>query len=287
MHDFHYRDSDFFLFHLKEDVPIPEEFVPHTHPQRAELLCFISGKCKYKIEEASISLRPGDVILVMPNEIHQLEVDASIPYERICVNFRPEALTQMDTGGTLHSLLYDYSVGKKRVFRTSDFEGFVCSDHFYDMMEPTPNRHLTILANMIIILQKLSMIHGKLTQNDTGALNLEQEVVRYINENLHKPLSLETLCNRFFLSRAQLCRFFQEALGTSVGKYINAKRMVQAQKLILQGQRPSAVYSQCGYQNYTSFFRAYCKFFGHSPKKDALCGSNGIPYSSIQITKAE
>ena len=154
------------------------------------------------------------------------------------------------------------------------------------MMAPTPNRHLTILANMVIILQKLSIIHAKFTQSDTGVLNLEQELVQYINENLDKPLTLAVLCNQFYLSRAQLCRFFKDMLGTSVGKYINAKRMVLAQRLILQGHKPSSIFPQCGYQNYTSFFRAYCKFFGHSPKEDSLCGSSGIPYSSILIEQA-
>lgn len=286
MHNFHYKDRDFFLFHLREDVPIPEEFVPHTHPQRAELLCFLSGKCQYQIEEAAFPLRPGDLILVSPNEIHQFKVDASMPYERICINFRPEALTEMDPSGALHQLLNDRSPGRKRVFRTSDFAGAICTSHFYDMMEPTPNQHLTILANMILILQKLSMVRSKFTQSDTAPLNLEQELVYFINRHLDQDLTLETLCSQFFLSRAQLCRFFKDTLGTSIGKYIHVKRMVQAQKLILQGQKPSTVFLQCGYQNYSSFFRAYCKFFGHSPKEDARNSLSGIPYSSIPIERA-
>ena len=285
MHDFHYRDRDFFLFHLKEDVPIPEEFIPHTHPQRAELLYFISGKCSCKVEEASFSLRPGDLILFAPNEIHQLEIDASVPYERICMNFLPETLTKMDTSGALHQLLNDRSIGRKRLFRPSDFEGASCTSYFYDMMEPTSNRHLTVLANMIIILQKLSIVYANSPKNSITESNLEQELVYYINQHLDRDLTLEALCSEFYLSRAQLCRFFKDTLGTSIGKYINAKRMVHAQKLILQGQKPTAVFHQCGYQNYTSFFRAYCKFFGHSPKEDATNTSTPIPYNSIPIQR--
>ena len=209
-----------------------------------------------------------------------------MPYERICINFRPEALTEMDPNGALHQLLNDRSPSRKRVFRTSDFEGAICTSHFYDMMEPTPNQHLTILANMILILQKLSIIHSKFTQTDTTPLNLEQELVYFINQHLNQDLTLGTLCSQFYLSRAQLCRFFKDTLGTSIGKYINVKRMGQAQKLILQGQKPSSVFLQCGYQNYSSFFRAYCKFFGHSPKDDARNSLSGTPYSSIPIERA-
>lgn len=283
MHDFHYRDMDFFLFHLKEDIPIPEEFIPHAHPQRAELLCFISGKCKYSTEDASLSLHPGDLILIAPNEIHHIEVDPTVPYERICITFRPEAFTALDKSGIFSKLLNDRTVGKKKLFRTSDLNGSVCVERFYDMMEPSPDRHLTILANMLIILQKISMVYESLSENSEQAVTLEQQLVHYINQNLEKELTTEALCRQFFLSRAQLFRFFRTTIGTSVGKFITAKRMVKAQNLILQGQKPTEVFPQCGYQNYSSFFRAYCRFFGHSPKEDARTGAAGVPYSSIKI----
>lgn len=281
MHDFHYRDPDFFLFHLKEDIPIPEEFIPHAHPQRAELLCFISGKCKYNTEAASYTLHPGDLILIPHNEIHHIEVDPSTPYERICINFRPEALTAQDSSGSFSHILNDRTVGRKKLFRTSDLDGTVCIERFYAMMEPSPNRHLTILANMIIIFQKISMVYANLENTQEPAFTLEQELVHYINQNLEQELSIEALCKQFYLSRAQLCRFFKTTIGTSVGKYITAKRMVKAQNLILRGYKPTEVFPQCGYQNYSSFFRAYCKFFGYSPKEDIRNGVAGVPSSII------
>ena len=281
MQDFHYRDSDFFLFHLKEDIPIPEEFIPHAHPQRAELLCFLSGKCRYHTEGVSLTLHPGDLILIAPNEIHHIEVDPNAPYERICLNFRPEAFTSLDESGMFSMLLQDRSVGKKRLFRTTDLKGNFCVERFYDMMKPSPNRHLTILANMIIILQALGAVYGSPENADVLPVTLEQQLVHYINQNLEKDLTMEALCRQFFLSRAQLCRFFKTTIGTSAGKFITAKRMVKAQNLILRGYKPTEVFPQCGYQNYSSFFRAYCKFFGYSPKEDIRNGVAGVPSSII------
>ncbi len=283
MHNFHYKDSDFFLFHLKEDIPIPDEFTPNTHPQRAELLCFISGKCKYKIEDGIFALHPGDLILIPPNAIHQIEVDPSVPYERICINFRPEVLSPFDSNGALLQPFSDRSIYGRKVFRVSDFEQFVCAERFYDMMEPTPDRHTTILANMILIMQKISMVYLSTDQSETAYVNTEQELINYINRHLEQELTTDTLCKQFYLSRAQLCRIFKGATGTSVGKFITAKRMVKAQKMIVQGYKPSSVFHECGYQNYSSFFRAYCKFFGHSPKEDARNSATGIPFSSISI----
>ena len=98
---------------------------------------------------------------------------------------------------------------------------------------------------------------------------VDQRIPRYINNNLATPLALEHLFVRFFISRAQLCRRFRKATGTSVAKYITAKRLIRAQQLIRSGSKPTEVFSVCGFQDYSTFYRAYSKYFGYSPK-DAL-----------------
>ena len=97
----------------------------------------------------------------------------------------------------------------------------------------------------------------------------ENQIIRYINNNLGHPLTLEALCERFYVSRAQFCRRFKKATGTSVGKYITIKRLLLAQQMILDGSKPSNIPSLCGFQDYSTFYRAYTKFFGHSPKEES------------------
>jgi AraC-like DNA-binding protein len=72
--------------------------------------------------------------------------------------------------------------------------------------------------------------------------------------------------NRFYISRTQLCSRFKKATGTSVGGYIAVKRLLTARELLLQGGKPTEVYGLCGYHDYSTFFRAYTKYFGHSPR---------------------
>ena len=72
---------------------------------------------------------------------------------------------------------------------------------------------------------------------------VEQAIIQYINKNLHKELNLQLLCDKFFISRAQLCRRFQKATGTSVGKYIKVKRLLACHQLIQEGEKPTRVYS--------------------------------------------
>jgi methylphosphotriester-DNA--protein-cysteine methyltransferase len=38
-------------------------------------------------------------------------------------------------------------------------------------------------------------------------------------------------------------------------------------ELLRQGKKPTEVFSSCGYQDYSTFYRAYLQFFGYSPKE--------------------
>lgn len=43
-----------------------------------------------------------------------------------------------------------------------------------------------------------------------------------------------------------------------------------AHQLLLHGQKPTEVFAACGYQDYSSFYRAYTAHFGYSPRDARL-----------------
>ena len=91
------------------------------------------------------------------------------------------------------------------------------------------------------------------------------EISKYINDNLSAPLMLDNIADRFYLSKNHINRIFKAQVGTTVRNYIKLKRLYLAKELISNGNRPTDVYSKCGYNDYTTFFRAYKKQFDHSP----------------------
>ena len=94
-------------------------------------------------------------------------------------------------------------------------------------------------------------------------------ITHYINKHLSENLTLEQLCEKFFISKAQINRNFKATLGTTVGEYILTKRLVMAKSLILQGKKPTSIFLQCGFNDYSTFFKAYKKKFGYSPKEES------------------
>ncbi len=241
-----------------------DTFSIHTH-NNAEIFCFLSGKALYHVEGTVYPLSPGDVLLMRPAEAHFIETNDAYDYERIIVNFDPSVFTELDPENTLLLPLYDRTTGKRNHYRAEDFSGNGYLQHLEALLAPDCD-HLTALAHLILLMKELNSIFSRgeaISQPDTP----EYRLIRYINSNLEKDLSIQTLCQRFFLSRSQLCQRFKESTGTSIGKYISSKRMILARQKIRQGQKPTDIYTACGYQDYSTFYRAYTRFFGSSPKE--------------------
>ena len=55
------------------------------------------------------------------------------------------------------------------------------------------------------------------------------------------------------------------------------KRLILARQKILQGEKPTDIFAQYGYQDYSTFYRAYLRFFGHRHKQE----NKAFPVSSV------
>jgi len=49
--------------------------------------------------------------------------------------------------------------------------------------------------------------------------------------------------------------------------YVRTQKCILAKNLIDNGQLPTAVYTSCGFKDYSSFYRAYIKVFGRKPSE--------------------
>lgn len=251
---------------IRHDRQEPHEFTRfsmHTHTT-AELFYFVSGKAVYHIEGSSYTLRPGDILLMRPSEAHYVEQDPTVPYERICLNFETTILGALDPENTLMRPYYDREAGKRNHYSTAGTKNAVCRTYLDNIL--LAEDRLKALANLILLLSQVGSMFERDNTAGTQPDTLEYRIVRYINQNLSNELSIQELCAQFYISRAQLCRRFKKITGTSVGKYISAKRLIAAQNLLRQGKKPTEVYSACGYQDYSTFYRAYLQYFGYSPK---------------------
>jgi len=258
--------DDIVLARTREEPFAHSEFSMHTH-SLAELFLFVSGEAVFHIEGSEYPLQPGDILLMRPAEAHLIETNPEYPYERVILNFDTNILAPLDPENALMRPFFSRKAGKHNLLRSSDFGSDAYLTYLTDMEQSSTSR-LTMIANLILLMQQVNLAFDRNTAVNTQPDTIEYSIIRYINQHLDRELTIQELCDRFYISRAQLCRRFKKSTGTSVGKYICVKRLITARNLIRQGQKPTEIFSACGYQDYSTFYRAYTGYFGRSPKDE-------------------
>lgn len=93
-------------------------------------------------------------------------------------------------------------------------------------------------------------------------------LLRYIHDNLDKPLCLEELAQQSCWSRWQLQRVFHNDTGMTVANYVRELKLSEAAERLLSGsERVIDVAIALGFNSEVSFSRAFKHHFGLSPRQ--------------------
>ncbi|MEG2002728.1 MAG: AraC family transcriptional regulator, partial [Clostridia bacterium] len=225
-----------------------------------ELLLLIEGDVVCTIENKSYELKPYDLIFARPNEYHYLTLKSDKRYERYVIQFNANTLVP-NVLTLIKDLDYFYSLNRTPL--VSLYNKF----DLYRQYIEHDSLQVLYSINISEILILLASYFKSFSKEPT-IINVELEkIITYINSNLSSNLSAKTLCEKFYVSKAWLFDIFKKHLKTTPNEYITTKRIAKAQELLSFNAKPSQIYEQCGYKDYSTFYRAYVKHVGHSPAK--------------------
>ena len=91
------------------------------------------------------------------------------------------------------------------------------------------------------------------------------KIVDYINNNISQKILLEDIAKHLSLSISRISHIFKIENGMTILEYINKQRLSLAKELIYQGETFTHIAAECGFQDYTSFFRTFKKEIGITP----------------------
>ena len=249
-----------FKHHITEKPPC-DAFSMHTH-NMYELLYFISGDATHIIEDRKYKLKKGDLILIRPSKYHFIQIDSSVTYERYDILFDEKAL------GITEASRVSRGIEVVNLTSNAIADALLKKSDYYCANLP-PSEFVQV---MTLILRELFInlsIKREYVPSDHSLVSpLLSKALKYINDNIFTVTSVSEVASALFVTESYLYRLFKTELKNSPKKYIADKRLLYAQKLILGGKKPTEVYEDCGFNDYTSFYRGYLKFFGHTPSKD-------------------
>lgn len=263
-------------FRIKEDFEaylMNNVYLGHApihHHDFYEMFFLLSGEAKYVIEGVTYDLMPGDIILISPTELHQCSYSLAEPYRRIVIYFTYEyilsaagntkLLTRCFTAHKNHLRLEPAVSNLLMTHAINIAKEFAKKDEYSKIMADALLVELLVSINRFVINNL-----DKNTEKET-AKSVLAELVDYINSNLSSHLSLDWLADKFYISKYYLIRIFKTEMGITPHRYITLKRLILAKSIMYSGTKPIDTYQACGFTDYSSFYTAFKKEYGMSPK---------------------
>lgn len=265
-----------FQFHHKSDIqPNPEDFRPH-YEKGYEIFMFISGAGSYNIEGNIYELEPYSVLFMNPKELHVVNVSEYSLYERFVLTINESFLPPfMLNGVDFFSKIKFRKLGhdNKLKAETVKSSGLLALFTKLDQLLAEKSEENEIVAKCVIV-QILWTINNiadtDFPKTSRMANHKVSEVLAYINTHLNDPLSLDSLSEKFFITKYHLCHIFKQATGYSIIQYVTYKKICTADKLMLEGYTPTQACFMSGFNCYSNFYKSYRKVTGKPPKSGKL-----------------
>lgn len=260
------------FFHLKDQIKLDFDYHHHDF---CKIIFMIKGKVDYVVEGKSYHLRPWDILFINHSQIHRPIIDPSEEYERIIIWIDPNELTKFNTE---HSNLLECFIDSENNQNSLLRLPFKQLDSIKEQLVKINNEKKcesfgndiftnSLIVQILILLNRFLKDRDLISvKNDIKYDKTVVEIMDYINQHLKEDISIDKIAKEFFMSKYHLMRKFKQFTGYSIHHYILQKRLLFSKSLILKDVSMSDVASQSGFTDYTSFFRAFKKEFGISPK---------------------
>ena len=225
-----------------------------------EIYYSICGGKQFLIDNCFYTIAPGDLFIINQYESHKLtQIDNSV-HDRIVLSVAPDFMKQISTEQTDLSFCFTH--------RSTPFS--------HNITEYAAFMELMVMLNTLFVRNTEQTSTGENTADaaeykDSSYRYNHQvdDILTFINQNISQPITIEQLAGQFYLSESYICRIFKSATGTTINKYITARRISIAKAVLNENGNVMEAFERSGFTDYSNFFKAFTKAVGISPKKYA------------------
>ncbi len=212
-----------------------------------ELTMVLSGRLEYIIDGVEYVVCENDMIFLSAGALRQRR-SLPVPTQYVSFNFLSDNNEMLD-----FPILMQGAVSK-------DIRGIlsVFSQEKLSLLYHSKEKATCVLNYILYEL----LDNKKLGSNNYHIT----KALRYIHENIKKPITLDNLSNYLHLTREYTATLFKKELGKTVSEYVNEKKMQIAKDMISEGAwELRDIAEQLGYENYGYFSRLFKKQFNILP----------------------
>lgn len=256
---------------------------PHFH-EGYEILLSLSDAGSFFVERNLYPLKRGTLLLMEDAILHRSIADPAVVYERYVLHFTGETLAAVSTKQT--DLLSRFKRGT-RCIQLEESRLISLAALFESCSQARPGGFGADLKQDLAFLELLLIICTLFDDKEpvdvprTADFARVEPILEYIQHNLCDSLTLDSIAEKFFISKYHLCHIFKAATGFSVGEYIIHCRVLKARALLRNGSSVQAAGEQAGFRNNAHFIRTFGELSGISPGRYMKAYRKGMSGKAI------
>jgi len=220
-----------------------------------EIIYFLSGKATFVSDDIRIDLKPKTLIAVPSACFHQMILlnDAK-DYKRCIFNF--SGVKEIES-------LIEKKMDKVYICKiTAEIE--MLFQKAAEISKSKPENSDIILKSVLALLLDGLQI---LNEENYMCNPLTVNAIEYINRHLSEAITVADIARGLNFSPSQLSHTFKKDMQISIYKYVLQRRLAAAYTKIQSGVPAFLAAEECGFNDYSGFYRMYKKYLGFAPSK--------------------
>ncbi len=256
---------------IHPDVTPPgtDMIVPlHSHLFYEIIYCCSSCGIEYLLGSSHYRLQKGDIVIIPPGVSHRplIPEELTQPYLRYVLWLSQDFADYITH--TFSSLFPEATV--LRTFGSKwEFLGDIFAAGERESAERAPQWRMALAGTSIYLIAQLfrALQDHSMSSPAPETPDLFNQVMDYVEHHLTEKITIEDVAHAFYVSESTISQIFRKRMGVSFHRCVTQRKLIAAKEQITQGMPLEAVSEGLGFQNYSTFYRAFRQEYGISPRQ--------------------
>lgn len=233
----------------------------HYH-EYYEIYYLEAGERFHMVEDKLYKMEAGEFIIFPPYVMHHSYGAENMPFKRVLLYFSQEEILWPSILSELREEGGIYKVGireRQEVHRAMEL---ILKE------QKNPGAYHEEYARGVLNMLLLLIAREERPEKAPERKSRIGEVIRYIHSHYQEEISLEMLAQMFYVSPYYLCREFKKSTNSTIVRYINVTRIMNAQRKFMETSKNiTDISRETGFSNLTHFNRVFKSVTGMSPSQ--------------------
>lgn len=244
----------------------------HSHNYYEIVYVLSNSGTQYLAGTMRYTLQRGDIVIIPPGVGHKplFPTQLAEPYRRIVLWVSTEFTESVERLLPENVAKFQDHMFLLRTAGTSyEYIGQLFHKGLKESREKKEFWQISLYGNtmqlLVECLRAFNAPGSQVLRNEKP--ELLDNVVSYIETHLQEKITLTDTASRFYVSESTIGQTFQKKMHVSFYHYVTQRRLIAAKSMMAEESNLDTLSIKVGFSDYSSFYRAFKKEFGISPRE--------------------